>query len=84
MVDGGVMCIQCGKIFTTISNGSRHVREAHRPNVQAQCQICKRFYKNERLRNNHLKYVHGITTKQMKNVIHVSDHSSKSNPEYFE
>ena len=71
MKEGGVMCIKCGKVLSAINSGRRHVRETHRPNQRAQCQICKRFYKNERQRNNHLNSAHGITPKQMKNVIKI-------------
>ena len=69
--NGGVMCITCGKTLSSIGVGNRHVRETHRPNQKAQCRICKKFYKNERQLNNHYKSVHGISGREMKNVVKV-------------
>ena len=69
---GGVMCIICGKVLKSIENGKRHVRETHHPNQKAQCGICKKLYKNERQRNDHCKAVHGVTAKEMQNLIMVS------------
>ena len=62
---GGVMCITCGKIFSSACNCRRHVRESHRPAIEAQCKLCKRVYKSERVRNDHYKNAHGISVKEM-------------------
>ena len=75
---GGVMCITCGKVLTTVSTGNRHVREKHRPNQQAQCRICKQSYKNDRVLGNHYKMAHGVSAKQMKNYIRVPDTSQNT------
>ena len=65
------MCIKCGKTYSGISSGRRHIRENHRFQAKAQCQFCKRFYKNERQRNEHYNTAHGISARQLKNVIKV-------------
>ena len=83
--NGGVMCITCGKSLSSIGVGNRHVRETHRPNQKAQCRICKKFYKNERQLNNHYKSVHGISGREMKNVVKVpnlpTSHHQQSDPQ---
>ena len=63
-VEDGVMCIQCGRILSTIHSGRRHIKETHQPNEQAQCGICKKIYKNERQRNNHYYTAHGVSPKK--------------------
>ena len=89
--DGGVMCITCNKVLSSVSTGNRHVREKHRPNEKAQCRICKRFYCNERQRNNHYKTAHGVSYKQMQNLIMVPDNNTSNsiyegnpNDQYYE
>ena len=82
--EGGVMCITCGKYLSSIGIGNRHVRETHRPNQKAQCKICKRFYKNERQRNDHYKTSHGVTARQMRNLIKVPDQQSSGGNYYQE
>ena len=77
--EGGVMCITCGKVCKEVWIGKRHVREIHRPIQQAQCRICNKFYKNERLRDHHYKSVHGVPARQMKNLIVVPDTIPRSN-----
>ena len=82
---GGVMCITCGKVYKEAWTGKRHVREIHRSNQRAQCKICKKFYKNERQRNDHYKSVHGVSAKEMQNLIMVPDTAdTASNDQYFE
>ena len=82
------MCISCGKILSSIGIGNRHVREIHRPNQKAQCRICKKVYKNERSRNVHYQREHGVSSKQMDNVIKVPDtmpmYHGNVNDEYYE
>lgn len=70
---GGVMCLTCGKTLSTLSIGNRHVRESHRPTQKAICRICQRIYKNGRVLNEHYKTTHGVSAKQMRNVIKVPD-----------
>ena len=71
--EGGVMCITCGKVLSTVTNGNRHVREKHRPNQRAQCRICKKDFKHYRVLDNHYKINHGVSAKQMKNLVRVPD-----------
>ena len=71
MEDGGVTCINCGKILSTMGSGRRHIREKHRYNQRAQCIMCKREYKNWRCLQEHLSTVHGVSAKQLQNVIRV-------------
>jgi len=54
-----------------MSSGRRHIREMHRFTPTASCQICHKVYKNERQRNEHLNTTHGVSAKQMLNVIKV-------------
>ena len=56
---GGYVCVTCGKVLSNTSNGYRHVRETHRINQQSQCNICQRFYKNDRQLKHHILYFHG-------------------------
>ena len=69
---GGYMCLKCGKVLSTLSNGRRHVRESHHFNQTSQCRICKKVLKNERQRNDHYRNAHGVTANQMKNTIKVA------------
>ena len=63
---GRVMCKRCDKSYSTMTNASRHFRENHRWQAKSQCQFCKKFYKNERRRNEHLLTSHGISIKHLK------------------
>ena len=72
--NGGVMCLTCGKTLSTLSIGNRHVRESHRPTQKAICRIpCQKIYKNGRVLNEHYKTTHGVSARQMRNVIKVPD-----------
>ena len=76
--NGGVMCLTCGKTLSTLSIGNRHVRESHRPTQKAICRICQKIYKNGRVLNEHYKTNHGVSARQMRNVIKVPDSSDTS------
>ena len=78
VLDQGVMCITCGKVLSSEAIGKRHVKESHRPTQKVQCRICKRFYKNERARNEHYRTAHGVTAKQMQNIIKIPGQAEMS------
>ena len=83
-VENGYMCITCGKIISNLYNGNRHVQEKHRSNQRAQCKICKKFYKNIRHRNDHYKMTHGVSAKQMNNLIKVPESSATKVEEHYD
>ena len=66
MDDGKVMCNKCGQLISNLNTGRRHFREVHGPNLRVQCSICKNFYKNERIRNNHAYNVHGLKVNEIR------------------
>ena len=76
---GGVMCINCGKTLSTLGSGRRHIREKHRYNQRAQCIMCKREYKNMRCLQEHLSTTHGVSAKQLQNVIRVPHDNETTN-----
>ena len=76
---GGVMCINCGKTLSTLGSGRRHIREKHRYNQRAQCIMCKREYKNMRCLQEHLSTTHGVSAKQLQNVIRVPHDDETTN-----
>ena len=81
---GGYMCLKCGKVLSTLSNGRRHIRESHHFNQTSQCRICKKVLKNERQRNDHYRSAHGVTANQMKNTIKVAPSSTNSSAVDFD
>ena len=64
---GKVMCNLCG-ITMNNPNIGRHFREVHGPDERVQCPICKKFYKSERIRNNHAYNVHGLKADQIRSI----------------
>ena len=64
---GKVMCNLCG-ITMNNPNIGRHFREVHGPDERVQCPVCKNFYKNERIRNNHAYNVHGLKADQIRSI----------------
>ena len=56
--NGSVKCTYCGKDFTAIRNGRRHVREIHMGQTTISCHLCPRtFGRKERLKA-HLRSDH--------------------------
>ena len=67
--DGRVTCLKCGKTLSNVHNGKRHFQTTHQPNQPARCKVCKKLCKNKQSRDAHLRITHGLTPKQMKNII---------------
>ena len=83
------MCIKCGKVLSALNSGRRHIRETHQFNQRVQCQICKKDYKNKRQLNEHYNTAHGVSARQMNNVIKVPSITNDSSnpmfqPDYLE
>ena len=68
-VEEGVMCCHCGKVLSTVHVARRHVKEIHGHNEQQQCEICLKFFKNERQKKNHIKCAHGISATTTQNLV---------------
>ena len=69
MPDGRVTCLICGKELATVQSGTRHYALKHQDNQPANCQICKKEFKNKLYRDDHYRKTHGISSTAMKNTI---------------
>ena len=64
--DGRVMCLKCNRVFSNRNNGKRHFATAHQVNQPAKCPLCSKISKNRRARHEHMKKIHGMSEKMMK------------------
>ena len=67
--DGRVTCLRCCKTLSTVASGRRHYAAHHQPNQPERCRLCKKMCKNRQSLHQHLRQIHGVTTKMMQNVI---------------
>ena len=67
-LENGKSLCSCGVQLNNIALGRRHIRDVHGPNKNVQCSICKKFYKNERTRNNHAYNQHGLKVDQLRSI----------------
>ena len=58
--EGKIKCLKCEKLYSTMTNARRHIRDAHIPHVKVQCQLCPRSFTNERYRTDHYRSFHGL------------------------
>jgi len=57
---GKIKCLKCEKLYSTMTNARRHVKDAHIPHGKSQCQLCPRSFRNERYRTDHYRSFHGL------------------------
>ena len=66
MPDQKVQCQICKKIYTDKSNAQRHYRNDHMTMDPTPCVLCKTEFKNNEKYNFHLKKIHNVSMKQVK------------------
>ncbi len=54
----------CSREFTAKTSAKRHFDEVHCENVQSQCHLCLKMFKNSRSLDTHIRTVHkkGMST----------------------
>ena len=76
MPDGRVTCLICGKELATVQSGTRHYALKHQDNQPANCQICKKEFKNKLYRDDHYRKTHKLSATVMKNTIKPPDQAA--------
>ena len=66
---GKMQCLKCFMTFSHVSSAKRHYRNRHLNSETATCKFCKRVLKNIDSLNEHVRTIHGISQKQLKNRI---------------
>lgn len=61
-MEGGAVCLTCGKTFKHAGNATRHFKEVHLavPGKRYDCHICGRSFPHARRRNEHWSRDHNI------------------------
>jgi len=61
-MEGGAVCLNCGKTFKHLGNANRHFKEKHLavPGKKFDCHICGKSFSLARMRNEHRSKVHNI------------------------
>ena len=66
---GKMQCLKCFMTFSHLSSAKRHYRNRHLNSEKAICKFCKRILKNKESLDEHVRTIHGISKKQLKNRI---------------
>jgi len=67
--DGKVKCLKCDKTLSCLSSGNRHYATNHQEGIEVRCKICKKECKNKFAYQAHVRNNHGVSLKDLKNVI---------------
>lgn len=76
--DGKMQCLKCFMTFGHLSSAKRHYRNRHMVQEPFPCRFCKRILKNIESLNEHIRTIHGISKKQLKNRILPNPRSNDS------
>jgi len=70
-MQGGAVCLDCGKTFTYFKNAKQHYKEKHLavPGKRYNCHLCSASFSQARSRTTHMSKVHKISKLQGKPVI---------------
>jgi len=66
---GKMQCLKCFMTFSHLSSAKRHYRNRHLNSETVTCKFCKRILKNKDSLSEHVRTIHGISKKQLKNRI---------------
>ena len=71
MEDGMVRCLTCGKSLASMPSARRHYNLVHANNKddRISCQMCHRTFAAESYVDDHMRRVHGISKKMLKNRV---------------
>jgi uncharacterized protein with PIN domain len=71
MEDGMVRCLTCGKSLASMPSARRHYSLVHANNKddRISCQMCHRTFAAESYVDDHMRRVHGISKKMLKNRV---------------
>jgi len=74
-MEGGAVCLDCGRTFKTFGNANQHYKEKHLsvPGQRYNCHLCSATFSRVRHRKTHMGKVHNITKLLGKPVIPISD-----------